>query len=441
MTKNYTVLFFVGSLFAQACTKNSGEVGRLTLVLDKSHPATVLATGEAVVDDCTIEWSAGDDDVRTAVPDMNDTTLSAVLVGATASTEVGARIICGDSAGPLATIVTGDFPDDLPSLAVSQELTQPLSEEFVLTSGFNMTTGAGSITISNLAGKPVWWESSPGALINDAHYDAENGLVYGVMWAKGDDVGAEFFLAGMAGETRLWPIENLHHDSLALGDGRYLITQSVIEETEEYGEVTGDTLAIFDTETELTTVVWNSFDQLMVTENDGWALQPPDWTHLNGLSFDPENGKVYVSLYSDRSILQVDATSWQTDWQLGGDSSDFVVDVDFGPQHSPLHQGNKLYMFNNGRDVAAGSEPVGYTLVVPTTETVGTATRSWNWSPPVATYSLVMGSIELEQDASLAAWGDSGEVRIISPNDGSLLAYYEQRLGGQAGQTSFIDLP
>lgn len=405
----------------------------LTLALDETHPATVLATGSGE-HGCFIAWSADGKD-HTTIPTVADGILSAVLFGATASTEVTARTVCSPSdEGPDSVITTGAFPSDLPSLEAVTPMSESLEKEYILTSGFDMVEGSGSITISTLDGDPVWWESSPGSLINDAHFDAETQTIYGMRWAKSTDTDGGLFIAPLAGATEVFSAPYSHHDALALGNGQYLITQVVRQDTEEYGDVAGDTLSILDTVTGTISVVWNAFDQLEVVENDGWALNPPDWTHINGLSRDMDTGKIYASLYYDHSILQIDAVTWQTDWQLGGASPDFAVDVPFGPQHSPLHRGDSLWMFNNGKDSAIGSGLVKYDL------SNDVAMRTWDWYPESTTFCIVMGSVDVYDDAIIASWGDTGDVRILSPNDDSILASYIPRIGGQAGYTSLVNV-
>ena len=70
---------------------------------------------------------------------------------------------------------------------------------------------------------------------------------------------------------------------------------------------------------------------------------------------------------------------------------------------------------------------------------MGTATRTWSWDPNPVQYCVVMGSIDVRADATLASWGDTSDVRILSPDDG-VLASYGPNLSGQTGYTSFVSL-
>lgn len=434
----------IGLLAGCTCPDAGSPIGStpgpLQLALDLDHPATVLATAPSADADCVVRWSVGAGPERDAPLAIEDGAVSAVLFGSPSETVVEARLSCSDGDGPTSVITTGALPSGLPTLEVIEALSSPIAEEWILTTGLGQS-GTGSITVSNLNGEAVWWESLPDTIVTAARFDSENQSIYGMETTAETDVDV-FLIAHLAGPTERYPLVNGHHDTLALGGGRYLVTQSLTQETDD-GLVLGDQFVVIDIADGSTEVVWDAFNQLEVIPNDGWLLQsgtsPADWTHVNNLAQDPDTGKIYASLYYDRSILQIDPVTWETDWELGGPRSDFEVDVPFGPQHSPVRKGSSLWMFDNGANVATGSALREYRITEPVDGTAGTATLEWTWAPDAAPFCILLGSIQLYPDATIASWGDTGEVRILSPEDEEL-AWYGSSVGRQGGFSSFIEL-
>lgn len=420
----------------------AGDGPAVTLTLDVDHPATVLASlAASETRECSLDWEA--------TSPLNATfSGTSVLIpgGATAVWGVpvdaafSARARCVNAGGETIegegiSITTGSMPSSVPGLVPLLE-TPVIDEEYILTSAVKLPDGA-AISIGTVGGEPVWWETLEyGHIATHTHYDPLSQLVFAVETSV-EALESNFVRAGASGPTERWAVPNAHHDSLDLGGGRYLL--SVTEERTVDGElIAGDDLVIFDVSDASQTVVWRAFDELEIVANDGWNLRiadgAADWTHINGLAQDAETGKIYASLYYDRSIVQIDPDSWATDWVLGGPNSEFVVTPAFGPQHSPVRAGTSLWMFDNGADVEAGSRLVEYTI----DDSAMTADEVWSWQPQTRPFNVVLGSIALADDATIGSWGDSGEVRIIDPG-GTTVGYYDIDGGLQIGFTSFIE--
>ena len=439
-------------VLSAGCTSAPGSVGpgapSPTLTLDADHPTAVRAALPASeTRSCTLGWQAtdpagvGESVGLSATPLVTgpDGAQSATLLGIPAAWDVEVGVTCEDPAGGQivgepSMITTGSIPSSVPRLVPLQDAPS-LDAPYILTSALQFPEGA-AITMVTLAGDPVWWQSlGADHVVIHSHFDAEHVLVYGIE-STADGLESAFLRAPLVGPAERWIVEHAHHDSLHLGDGRYLLT---VGELRAVGgdSVTGDTLVVFDVADASVTVVWSAWDQLEVVENAGWNLRladgSADWTHMNGLARDADTGKIYASLYYDHSILQIDPTTWQTDWILGGESSDFTLSSSFGPQHSPIHRGASLWMFDNGSDVAAGSRLCEYTLDA----SALTATLAWEWQPESAPFNIVLGSIEIADDAVLASWGDTGEVRILDLA-GEVIGYYDLNVMDQIGNTSFV---
>lgn len=399
------------------------------LEADVDHAATVWARAPDAPEGCAVAWSAAGLDHLTALSDAGE----AALFGAPAGAELTARVRCDDVEGPAASLITGSAPDGLPGFTVDVA-PDGLEPRLILSSAMGGGPD-GWVTIRDTDGQPVWWVTHTGLGVTHARYDAEAGRVYAAE-SNADGSEAYLLLAPLAGPDRRIPVPGAHHDSLALGGGRYLMT--VGETRTVNGEaVRGDTLVVVDAADGGITPVWSAFDALEVRRNGGWNIRAPDgaadWTHLNGLDRDPDTGAIAASLYWDHAILQLDPATWTVDWALGGPDADLTPDEPFGPQHSPLHRGDTLWMFDNGSDAARGSLLAAYAL----DPGAGTAVRTWTWAPSPPEFDIALGSIVRDGDTVLASWGDSGRVRMLDA-EGQVEAAYDLEGGGVGGYTSFV---
>jgi hypothetical protein len=415
--------------------KPAAAIAPPTLTLDPDHPTAVWVRAELPDADCALQWSAGD--VQPAGASLSarieGDALITTLLGLPTDTEVRVTLDCPEGSSPAATLTTAALDDDVPTVTVTTAASG-LTEPFFLHEWFQ-SGPSGFLTIEDLDGNVVWWESQGTRTATHAHVDPETHAVYAVEHGYNEPDG--LVVAPMTGPASRWMLPGAHHDSLALGSGRYLL--AVTEDQDVDGDVVaGDQLVVLDTADGSTTVVWDSFDQLVMERNDGWNFRrfngAADWTHLNGLNLDPDTGKLYASLYWEGAVVQIDPTTWQTDWVLGGSQSAFRMDEPFGPQHSPVHIGDTLWLFDNGSDSSAGSRLARYTV----DEATWTATRAWTWQEDPAVMDVVLGSVDPHDDALIASWGDSGTIRIL---DGQSKVIGEYDLGerNQVGYTSLLE--
>ncbi len=418
----------LGALLACQCpTGLSASAPAVELSLDVSHPTGVLVSAPTSDTSCVLDWGWEDRTFESAGPDGSGA-WDSVLLGIPTETDVWVKAVCDGGAGAETTITTGSLPSvgswvervgDVPDVAAP----------YMLTVGVDYG-GDSTMSLTNLEGQTVWWETLTQRLLTHPRFDPEAGVIYGVEEAAG------LVVAHLTGETERWPIPEVHHDTVHLGDGRYLVSVKDVRTVDDIS-IAGDVISIFDTVSGTTEIVWDAFDELPIVENDGWDFVGSDgtvdWTHLNGLTQDPDTGKIYASLYFDHAIVQIDGDTYDTDWILGGASSDFDVDQDFGPQHSPVRVGDTMWMYDNGSDVSEGSRIVAFTI----DEENWTATASFEWKPEADAFSPVLGSLDLADDSFVGAWGASGEIFVVDPG-GELLGAYDIDGEAQAGLTTFV---
>jgi hypothetical protein len=210
-----------------------------------------------------------------------------------------------------------------------------------------------------------------------------------------------------------------HHAVAQLGvhGARFAYLAGTVREVDGE-EVMGDRIVeVADDGTERE--VWNAFDQLPVVRTDGWDTRTvtgeADWTHANGLYYDPDSDAYYLSTYFLGQVFKIDRATGATIWRLGGTDSDFafVDDAGFAHQHAPEVHGDTLYVFDNG---APAARAVAYTLDTD----AWTATKTWEWQTPEGSRVGVLGDVdELPDDQLLTAWGDLGQLAVVG-RDGSL---------------------
>ena len=435
MPRNIALLTLSSLVLWPSGCKPSAVIAPPTLTLDADHPTAVMVRVDLPDPDCAVQWSA--DGAQPAGASLNaqmdGDALVGTLLGLPTDTTVTVALECPQGSSPDATITTAPLDEDVPTVIVNTAA-GGLAESFFLHAWFQAGP-SGFLTIEDLDGNVVWWESQGTRTATHAHVDPETHSVYAVEHGYNEADG--LVIAPMTGPASRWMIPGAHHDSLALGAGRYLIAVTVDKEVD--GElIAGDDLVLLDTADGSTTVVWDSFDQLAITRNNGWDFRrfngAADWTHLNGLNMDPDTGKIYASLYWAGAVVQIDPNTWQTDWVLGGTESAFRLDEPFGPQHSPVHVGDTLWLFDNGSDSTAGSSLARYTL----DEATWTATRSWTWQEDPPAMDIVLGSVEPHEDALIASWGDSGTIRILDLQS-EVIGEYDLGERNQAGYTSLLE--
>ncbi len=176
--------------------------------------------------------------------------------------------------------------------------------------------------------------------------------------------------------------ESLHHQPHELENGNFLALTANAREVENYytsltdahaprktQRVVGDNIVEF-TPTGDIVWNWNTFDYLD-TERVGYGLLEPywwvrgfpgalDWTHGNGVTQDPHDGNVMVSLRHQDAIIKIDKESKEVLWILGdhagwkGALADKLLtpvgDVDWPYHgHNPRVTGpGRFVMYDNG---------------------------------------------------------------------------------------------
>ena len=174
-----------------------------------------------------------------------------------------------------------------------------------------------------------------------------------------DELGHEVFSL----DSSTIGVPGLHHDFEVLPSGNILTMSYVFREIDDpaLGQVTvaGDLLLEVTPEGDILWS-WDMFDHLDVDRRpegfDEMVINPLtgepgyDWTHSNGLLYEPETNSVLVSVRHQDWLIRVDRETSEVVWRFGADG-DFALSAGTWPyhQHSPQWQPDgSLLLYDNG---------------------------------------------------------------------------------------------
>lgn len=174
-----------------------------------------------------------------------------------------------------------------------------------------------------------------------------------------DELGEETFRL----DSDTLGVEGLHHDFVVLDNGNFLTMTFVFADVEEPGG--GTEYVVADSILEVTPkgeIVWEwnmfdhldinrrpeGFEELVVNPQNGLAAK--DWTHSNGLVYEPETDSVLVSVRHQDWLVRIDRSTDEIVWRLGFEGDFELTEGSwFWHQHSPQWQPDgSLLLYDNG---------------------------------------------------------------------------------------------
>ncbi len=394
-------------------TADPDMVTRVAVHLETDEPITAHAEyGDA--GDPQESWSH--------TPDQTGSTLDfTVYLHADATS--GVRVVGTDAtgravAGPTQEFQVDSLPSAIPDFGSTIDVTLEGLGPYLLTSEMSADPAETAVTVVTLDGRPVWYWQPGDGVIPSARFDAATGSIYGVVFDLPNAGFAYTFSIPIAGgEVVKHELTWAHHDALLLDDG---VTATLVSTFGEYDgqQIAGDSIVEIDADGNERTV-WDAFDHLTPAENHAWNITQfpdgqPDWTHANGLDYDPGEGAYYLSLWGPEQIVKVDRATGNTVWVMGGPENDFDFgdDPGFGPQHAPDYEDGHLRVFDNRN--GSGSRACDYVVDA----SARTATLDWSFAPADPEWALVLGDVTERADGShLLGWGSAGNIFVTSPDD------------------------
>jgi hypothetical protein len=304
-------------------------------------------------------------------------------------------------------ITTDPLPASLPPFEVERYGTGVWGEYLLLTWAYPEGPSA-AVLILDHEGNVVWYHQPDEGMCMSARLSLD-GQAVTMLVERTENKDARILRVPLdGGPVEETVVEGGHHDFLELGDDTWAWIADDTR-TVDGVEVRGDRL--METGPAGDREVWDAFDQIPMVENDGWDLTPADWTHANGIDYDPDTGLFLLSLYRLRAIYAIRASDGGTEWSIGLGGDFTFVDHDmFGPQHAPTWVPGGILLFDNALD-RPNSRVIQYALDM----TAHTATNVWSYEGETGEHALVQGAaLRLSDGGTVSGWGDLAEVVSVN---------------------------
>lgn len=310
---------------------------------------------------------------------------------------------------------TGSLDADIPDFEVATPVEGMDEVAYVLVSALSFEADGSTtsfVAVLDREGYPVWGVSVPELFPMFPTFDPEKG-VRALQTDIDDYAMSRLDVWDLDGVVATEPMPDAHHEAVWLPDGT--LAYCVTETREIGGELVAGDVLLERAPDGTVTRVWDAFDALPVTRNDGWdetklADGAADWTHVNGLAWSQKDDAWLLSLFYPETIVQVDRATGETAWVLGGAESSFAQDegAAFGPQHAPLLTDEGLLVFDN-----SGAGPGSRLAMVSLDEVGARSSLVWDWRPPTQDWSLMLGHAAPAGDGLVVSWGLAPDVYLL----------------------------
>lgn len=366
----------------------------------------------------------------------------AVLVGMKPSSFYHFRVVVDDGAATHASedqeVETGGLPSGFPGARVTLEDETGTHSGFLVTSILSSPSAA---VIVDADGEYVWWHQSqdPEFHVSRAHLarDGSSVLYWGANAHPGEDPTQELVRVSMDGtQVEAIPIPDGHHDFLELPDG-------TIAYLEYDSRTDGGQTLVADRLVErapdgTTTEVFSLWD---VADSSWESILPSHegWSHTNALRYDEADGTYTITSLGFESIFQVDRTSGELGWIMGGAHGDFL-DQDgersfFSRPHQQERIDGGILVFNNGTPEVNSSKMLEYEV----DEAEGRVELVWTYEPSSPLYCFSLGDVHrLPNGNTLAVFSVQGQIDELSP-DRELIWRLNMELGGAFGYVTWME--
>lgn len=379
----------------------------------------------------------------------------ALLVGLLPEAEIAWRVETeGDAAaGCEGVATTGALPAGLPDLEVGSLDAKRDGGGLTVVPVF--TEDQNWIAVLDEAGRYVWADApvDGGGLAHTLFRAAVTRDGSAIAWNL---QAATAELPGIVGRTRLDgtpldPIEVLgaHTDFVELDGGRWATLGWEIR-TVEGRKFLGDTVLVVEADGGVRKLwtVWDHFAPDLGREwQKGFYQGDPeveDWTHVNGIAWDPASGDLLLTATFIEGVLRVDGATGALEWTLSDHEGDFAI----GPDDRPLVElphsvqdlgGDRLLVFNRGnpQDPTSCSEAQEIQL----DRAAGTATGGWSWAPEDCVFVAFLGQARrLQGGNTVLDLCSAGRIDEVTP-EGELVARFELSAGAAFGYSDHMDAP
>lgn len=426
------------------CAGPDGTNGPTDLVIAPGAiPPTLQATWtstEATL--ATVEASFDGETLRFTEEEAG-TTHSVNLLGVPAQTAVDVRVVVDDVVVAEGSATSGGLPAWVPDFDFVADV--PDSAQPGLTAVPIFVGLGGGVVFVDERGRTVWAYPPE----DDAHelafrarmsLDGKHALFNGQ--AATDDGPGKIVKVALDGSTATSAqVTSGHTDFVEYTPDGYVALGWEIREVAGR-KILGDTLVERSPEG-VERVVWTTWDwfepDMSQTYPNLYAADPDveDWTHVNGLHYDPIEDALYVTMTFNNGVAKIDRASGEMVWVISATDGDFTLanpDLLQLPHSVQLLENGNLLVFNRGQ---MGS-PDGYSRVdeLVVDDDAHTVSSAWTYSDPDRLLVSFLGSAErLENENTLISWTSAGKLTEVT-QDGAVAWQISTSIGAGFGFSS-----
>ena len=390
----------------------------------------------------TVEASFGEETLR-FTEEAASTKHSVNLLGVPAQTQVDVRVLVDDavvaegsatSSGLPAWVPDFDFVADAPEAAQPGLTFVPIFIEL-----------GGGVVFVDERGRSVWAyppEDDAHELVFRARMslDGKHALFNGQ--ALSEDGPGKIFKIALDGSTSTTAqITSGHTDFVEYTPDGYVAIGWEIREIDGR-KILGDTLVERSPEG-VERVVWSTWDwfepDLTQSYPNLYVADPEveDWTHVNGLHYDPIEDALYATMTFDNGVAKIDRASGELIWVLSQTDGDFTLenpDLLQLPHSVQLLENGNLLVFNRGQLGSVDGYSHADELAVD--EDARTVRSVWSYADPERLLVAFLGSAErLENDNTLISWTSAGKLNEVT-QDGAVAWQISTSIGAGFGFSS-----
>lgn len=389
----------------------------------------------------------GDEEAIVVTETADATEHEVLLAGFPARTDVRVAVNVAGADGTLAeaAITTGALPAWVPDVAYTADVPEVAESGFVVVSTIDLE--GGGILVLDRLGRPVWAHPR----VEDKDVPAMRArlsldgraLLYLATANAEDDDGLVVRLPLDGGAPTEVPLRGAHTDFVELPSGGYAALGWQLHTLDDGRLIVGDTIVEVDAAGNSRTA-WSVFDDFVpdptAAMENRYPGDPtiPDWSHVNGLTYDAEQGDYYVTMTWNSGVARVARGTGELVWMLSDDGGDFV---DTGDEvmvwlpHSVQRTAEGLLLFNRAdpRVPSSCSEATDVVL----DEALGTAHRSGGYTSERCLLITFLGSAQrLPGGNTLVGWSTAGQIDEVTP-EGALAGRFSTSIGAGFGFASW----
>jgi len=316
-----------------------------------------------------------------------------------------------------------------------------------------LTTDGAWVAVLDDRGRPVWvWSESQqghpqiGPVYKAVVAPDGSGVRFNI-GADSPDGSAAVVSVSWDGEERSTrTVTGGHTDFALLPDGGFAMLGWTVQEVAGGRLLLGDTVVVVDADGEAE-VIWDAFDHITPDLSrrypTGFVPGRPDledWSHVNGISYDPERDHLLITIPLTDSVTRLDRQTGDEVWTVGGDGGSFDTDGDNELVHYP-HSSHAidggLLVFNR-HDWIRGEE-CSEAIWIDLDEQAGTATRAASNRGGGCERVGFLGSAEpLPDGSALVSWSASAMLDVAG-RDGQTPWRVRADLGAGFGFATWTD--